>query len=820
MKLRKMLGYVLMVAMIFNFITPAATMVYADAIDDVLTQIDLSLINNGSYGKVYGDLDLPTTLSGKEIVWTSDHEALEVTGEIGKIKKLYVNQTIPVSLTAEVTDGVTTKSKEIVIELAYNDFPNPPIDNNELLFDEDFDGKTFVMGGEANDIEGLLTIPSNPNDGWLGNGDVTIENDKLKVEKDAEDAGNVGFTYYFNSDKAQISGNNVVFQFDMARTHEDEVYFITGGTAGQAANLALNPGGAKKTIRGVSGGSGSAVTKNLDDPHTENTTYTILHDYAKKEYSVWMDGEKVIENAEFRVNTLTGLSYLYLYMQGSRVNTLYLDNFKIYHEHIEGLSGITMATINNGDLSPNITNDLNLPKALPSDPTVPIAWTSDNDTLLSVDYETGTDTAIGRVTLHDYMEANVTLTASVFADGIELCKAFHLAIPYSDKPTKPDRDDEKWHFDEDFDTEPIKGLLEKKGAGTGAAVFLDGKLKLTRSAGVQGNFDAFNYYFNADKSGFTGSRLVVEFEVEREEAKRVNINILSTGHAGVQITWNVDVITALNHDKTATLKTGFTSNTAKFIVEQDIPNRSFSMWVNGERVATGLKFRSTSTNVPNANGIYAYVENTNTNTVYFDNINVYTSIPSIKEQVDTNIDKLKQAITNDGLSTIIPDMDTKGHALSFAYDADDECEVTFSSAEGFVNEDGSINYPDFATEDEVTVTVTKGEYSRSLSYDVTIAGAFVIGEFEFNAPTSGDNFVYLEAYSRNEKQMEVVVVVAAYENGALIAVNIEPQTIMPKSEDEYGNILEGYLELCEAREGITTLKAFIFDSMENLRPLN
>jgi len=495
----------------------------------------------------------------------------------------------------------------------------------------------------------------------------------------------------------------------------------------------------------------------------------------------------------------------------------YATQSKVYHAQVEGIDEISIETINHGNPNPSVWKDLYLPSTLPSDSNVAVTWTSDNENLV-VEDETG------RVTLYEDRQSEVTLTASIIENGIEICKTFDLVLEYEDVPEAPKtpEGDEVLLFYENFDGETLNGsftLTGNSSQGNTEVVkeevdgVVDGKLRFTRtSAGGTTNHNGFNYYFG---NNFTGDRVVLEYEVERESPKVVFINNFdNNSNKLVDIRLQPSCISAYNGAAVHTIvRPNFTKTTKiKVIVEHNFTNQTYSMWVDGEKVITDFSFRASGQKL---NGMYVYTEGDNFNTVYFDNFKIYHSVPKMKEAVDINMNSIEKT----GLEAIMSEVEGE-HAVSFGYNTEYDCNVTFISEKNLINADGSVNYPEFATDDVVTVTVSKGDYSRSVSYPVTIAGTFNAGEFQFEneTPVAGDNYMYIEAFSRTDATLDVAVIMAAYEKNELKAINIVPNTIIPKSDEEYANMLEGFITLDEVTE-TTTIKAFLFESLDNIRPL-
>ena len=228
----------------------------------------------------------------------------------------------------------------------------------------------------------------------------------------------------------------------------------------------------------------------------------------------------------------------------------------------------------------------------------------------------------------------------------------------------------KTYFYEDFDGETAKGILEAKKERR----LQMGKLELPKF-----HQNPKLYYlaiFNNDKSGFTGDRLTIEFKFERETLDPLYINSNSYGSMLANIHVNGEEIRARDGSTMQVVKTDFTSFSSTFIIQHNFTKQTFSLWIDGELLASDFKMRYPSGSV---NNIYAFIAGNEPgfepyNTFYIDDIKIYDAQSTTKQEVDFNIANIEDG----GVESLISDMDN-GHALGFSYDAEYDCEVTFSS---------------------------------------------------------------------------------------------------------------------------------------------
>ncbi len=675
----------------------------------------------------------------------------------------------------------------------------PPMDaepymasEDDLLYFEDFTGDT-----ELSDVDGDLMQVGE------GGGTLTLEDGKLVLERTSTQTSHDGLRLFFGGESFDgYSNGSIALEFEMEREHARNLFIITrNGGSGRSVNMTIGA----SHISAWSGSEPPQITWKEDFSATGMFKVILLHNHQEKTYSIWIDGEKIATDGTFRDASPKPFHELYIYAENTAANKVQIDNIRVYKATTAWPSYTEVTGYAEGT---PIYTDFTLPAAWPAGSENALTWTSNKP---EIEIEGNTAKV---ATLHEDRQEKVMLTATMVRDGQPVSADYTVTLAFDTEPYCAS-DDDILYF-EDFDNKSniseVDGLLEHTGEMERLEIE-NGRLVMERT-GTAGT-DGFNLFFKANKAaiGTGGERVALEFEMEREDISAMIIRTFGASQAGelnIHASRNINIRDG--GSAVVTAKENWTDKgPVKFIILHDFQNNTYSVWLDGERLVHNVGFRNEG--LTGFRYWRIYMEANNQNTIYIDNVKVYNATLKMGGIVEEEFETLKEAgfaaFSNEERTAVSDNL-----FVPTGYQSD----ITFSSKNGLVSADGTVNLQKESADDVVTVTISQGEHVRTLEYPITILSAMAFEgiSFENPHPIAGQNYATLNIYSRNNESYEVAFIVAAYEGNRLLDISVVPCTVTPKDVGEDNFVTKVDIE---SVTGDTKVKAFLWDSFQTMRPI-
>ena len=747
----------------------------------------------GALGIITENTELPTSYKGVDLSYSTTDSCIAIENGFLVVKEARPDQNLPAALTVTASSGGVSVPVTLNLEVGVDKTVPVPVapSKEDCLYYEDFEDSanvsgTYRIGGTADAANtlsiqnGKLTYHRTAAKGWDGLQlalPQTFGEDGTVVEFEAGRPTANTDTYYMPTfiDNQGVSPSNRLIWMQM---RESGVYnYRSAGVTGDAGRL---------------------------NNYTPSAThkFQFVHYFSKNTYDVYIDGKLagsdiVTYQRQNKIQSIALMSdRAAANAKPQDLGDWTLDNVKIYKAATIWEDPISLTV-------PSVTlYDFELPQKSGINN---ISWES-NSPVIAVEGN------MARVHAQADKETDVTLTAYTYVNGVKIYKTFQVKVPMNETPPMVG----EYIYNEDFsDPANVSGVIENLFGSTKAQIE-DGRLKLSWVDGQTSvGLDMLNLFFTEDKKDITpqaGSRLALEFDIEM--ANQNKAICVSASQANERNARTVDLrVSGLLDAYNGPVNSGTRVAQGlpykqKYMIVIDFDNGSYDLFVDGAKYVDGFLFRSGAT----VGQLQVYIESENT--VWLDNVKAYSVGVSDKEKLDSDFAELEAA----GFSAI----NTSPQDLvetAFSYTATLGTQVKFSSEKGLVNADGTINIPGHTTADKVSATLYFGDYEKSVTYDVVIAGeSVVIEDAEASGWSGNDYYAVYTAYTLTGKDQPAVVAVAAYENGKLVKVELTDNVIGPKTGDINTDYIEGSLTLAEKTEN-TVVKAFVFKDLNNLEPI-
>lgn len=775
----------------------------------------MTAVKNGLLGisdAVTQNIELPSENSGAALSYSTDSSCIAVENNKLVIKEMNINANIPASLKVTASSGAASMTETINFEVAVDTtvpIPYAPAESDCLYYE---------------DFEDITEVPSNIS--LLGQSSaeqqsdsLAIENGRLKYIRNA--SGNWDGFKVILPEAYKTDGTVVEYELERPSATANALLF-TDSAEQNSKNTRLFYSemrtNGKWDWRGKANAAGFKDIEYTDyKPLKAKHVLKIKHYFSRLTYDIYLDDKLVGKEIPcYETSTVRAALKSIQIATQDLSGDFYLDNVKVYMGDV-WVDPITITT----PPPSKAVSDFELAQTSGSNT---IYWESSSEAITI-------EGSTAKVTVYDDRESKATLTAYTYQNGVKVYKTYDVTVPMNTLPPMVG----EYIYNENFDDavavtddsgnitgyENIDGALSNDWQADKMPTIENGRVKVEwKEEYAGGSLPAMNLHFKADKSAITspdGSRLAFEFEVENTTDNQIQI-LLSQPKS--QNSRTVDIrkvgsnVSAYNGNATidgVRPEKKIAENMpgkVKYTAIVDFEKGTYDLYLDGIKYAENFVYRS-GTSI----GQLAMVIE-QANVFYVDNVKVYCVGKSLAETVDADYKALSEggfAAINASPASLVEE--------NFAYEAPNGSSVKFSSEKGLVNENGTINRPKYTTSDKVTAVVYNGAYEQSVVYDVIIAGETVIlPDVEYSGWDGNTYYAVYTAYTLNGAEAPVKVIVAAYEDGKLIKLEVTDNTVGPKPENIEDAYAEGSLTLAERNEN-TTIKAFVFEDLSNIIPL-
>ena len=450
-------------------------------------------------------------------------------------------------------------------------------------------------------------------------------------------------------------------------------------------------------------------------------------------YSVWLDGELVVDKADVRNSTgISGFRYIQFYMEGTNYATLEFEDYNIYKVVPTALTDEESVYADLGKLTLNslLTAPLADEKYLIDSLSLPtigekgssIVWTSTNKSVIA---------ANGVVSRPLISDAEVTLTATVTKGSVSRTVDFPFTVAaLKSQPAQMPALMGVVHGD-DFEDGTFDSTLIANNVSGGSIGVEDGKLAFTRSSSGE---TFLRFYMTKNKKETADKKYYMEFVTSRTKA----VNVLTRSYDAVgtygqnltAIDWAADGAVSYYDGATNHKLAADSSRVSdmKWGILIDTVADTYSLWLDNTLVLEDIHVR-----VEDSSGfryLQFYMDGSNYTTLNFESYRIY----NVWEDME---DSERVALDSD--SVRYENLLTKSELVPGIIDADlilpivgaNGTEIIWeSSNENIIATDGTVVCPDSDGFYEVTLnaTIKSGEVSSQKTFEFIVPGSNTVIE--------------------------------------------------------------------------------------------
>ncbi len=673
---------------------------------EALTQESLLKVPMLDSGLLVDSLDLPTKgENGSTITWESS--SMDVIENDGTLTR--PAEDLSVQLTATVSRGSASQQK---------------------IFD-------FTVAGQSRDINGMpqggsIIVEDRFDDNQLdarikatnGSGSVTEHDGKAYIVRSASGSENM-LDYYFNTDQSALTGT-IVTEFILNRATETRVNVrLRSSTNKDYTGIDWYGDYLGLHYSSQQGEDGKAEQPDEFYGAQTQLKVTIQVNTAEHSLSMWLNNQLAIDNMYTRIAAADDLRYVRIYLEGNNLTTATVDDFRTYRiisdddavaADLETLTQESLLKVPMLD-SGLLVDSLDLPAKGQNGSA--IAWESNPAGIIASD---------GTLTRPEEDTA-VKLTATVSSGSVSQQKTFDFTVAGTNTDIAGMPQDGIPIVEDRFDDNKLDERI-KVSNGSGSVTEHDGKAYIVRSSnGGSGSENMLDYYFNADRSGLTGT-IVTEFILNRATATRVNVRLRSSaGREYTGVDWYSDYLAVYaseqkGEDGVAVRQDSFygAQTQLKVTIKVNTAEQLVSVWLNNQLAIDNMYGRHANAN--DLQYVRIYLEGGGLTTATVDDFRVYRFLPDMpdEERVQTDIAELtyeKIIAPAEVLQGIIasdiklPTIGTNGSTI-----------VWTSSHPDLIAVDGTVTRPgsEYEVNPEVTLTATvsSGDYSQQIELKVKV----------------------------------------------------------------------------------------------------
>ena len=307
------------------------------AMDRIWEGVTQESLTGNPNGKLVKDVQLPSfapAVPSVTLKWSfaKAYEGAAIDGN--NMLHVYPSEwenrgTVDLVATACAVNGSVLSTRSFNIGVPYLSEPFCASEE-DLLYSENFDGKT-----DASQVNGKLTYVTQRTD---GSNNISLENGKLKLVRPDFGGSYDAVRLFFNQDEKGFPGR-VALEYEITREQASEV-LLSADTTGSGNYVAsgrwsFNTDGSDfaKAYVGQSTTNWNMNQTNLNAAFRGLGPFKVVQcfDTEERTWSLWVNGIRLLDNKlASQAGSAPVISNLYMVLQYANLNTIYVDNVKIY----------------------------------------------------------------------------------------------------------------------------------------------------------------------------------------------------------------------------------------------------------------------------------------------------------------------------------------------------------------------------------------------------------------------------------------------------------------------------------------------------------